>query len=182
MTRRTLSMLLLAAAVALCATAAVAASTDRLHAGFTDGVWVDGVVHDLATGPGPASPAHTIPLYVIAPVSAAHPLHPLAFAKPLGFGAHDHVAEIPNPKTTYRGVCDLRLVVPGPKAKLGVNVQARQTLTPPGTKPLLRTARLGGKLLPLDSVSRIEQAHRAGLAVLVDTQVTIACTITPRTS
>ncbi|HZP72037.1 MAG TPA: hypothetical protein VFA97_01540 [Gaiellaceae bacterium] len=78
------------------------------------------------------------------------------------------------------GVCDLRLVVPGPNATPGTNVLARQTLTPAAMKPLLHAALLGGKLLPLDSVSRIEQARRAGLAMIVDTKVTIACTITPR--
>jgi hypothetical protein len=182
MIRRISTVLLLAAAAALCTAATVTASSAHSRAGFTDGVWVDGVVHDLATGPGPATPKHAIPLYVISPVSAAHPLHPLAFAKPLGFGAHDHVAQIPNPKATYRGVCDLQLVVPGPKAKLGTTVLARRTLTPAATKPLLHAARLGGRLVPLNSVSRIQQARRAGLAMLVDTQVTIACVITPRAS
>ncbi len=177
---RYVSTFFAAAMVSLCLTSAIAASADRVQAGFVDGVWINGVVHTLATGPGPAKPTHTVPLYVIAPVSVAHPLHPLAFAKPLGFGAHDHVAQIPNPKTTFHGVCDLNLVVPGARAKLGSNVQARQTLTPAAMKPLLYAARLGSTLLPLDSVSRIQQARHAGLAMLVDTKVTIACTITPR--
>ncbi len=182
MIRRTSIISLFIAATALCAVSAVGASSTRSAAGFTDGVWVGGVVHDLATGPPPATPSHTIPLYVIAPVSAAHPLHPLAFAKPLGFGAHDHVAQIPNPKAAFHGVCELTLVVPGPKAKSGTNVRARQTLTPAAMKPLLRMALLGGSWLPLNSVSRIQQARRVGLAMLVDTKVTITCVITPRTS
>jgi hypothetical protein len=182
MTRRTSFVVLLVAAFSLCSAALVGASSARSQAGFADGVWVDGVVHDLSTGPGPAHPTHTTPLYVISPVSAAHPLHPLAFARPLGFGAHDHVAQIPNAKAPFHGVCDLRLVVPGPKAKVGTNVLARQTLTPVAMKPLLHAARLDGELVPLDSASRIQQARRVGLATIVDTKVTIACTITPRTS
>lgn len=165
------------AVVALAATANAFSSN---NAGFVDGVWVNGVVHDLSTGPTPPGAKHPIDLYVIAPISAAHPLHPLAFAKPLGFGAHDHVAAIPGSKPSFRGVCDVTLVVPGAKARLGANVAARQTLTPAASKPLLYQARLGAAMVPLNRVSRIEHAEALGLAKLINTHTVIACTITAR--
>jgi len=158
-----------------------AAAVDRTAgASFTDGVWINGTVDDLATGPPPANAKRPIKLYVIAPVSAAHPLHPLAYAKPLGFGAHDHVAGLKNPRAAYHGVCDLTLVVPGPKAKVGTNVLARHTLTPAAMKPLLYRARLDGTMAALNWASRIKQAQSQGLATLIDTKTVIACTMTPR--
>lgn len=174
---RQVPTLLAVAALALLAASTTSGASTHLRAGFVDGVWVDGIVHNLATGPPPAGAKHPIPLYVVAPVSAAHPLHPLLYAKPLGFGAHDHVAEIP--KGAYHGLCDLTLVVPGPKAKLGSNVQARQTLTPAASKPLLYRARLGGAMEALNWVSRIKRAQSLGLATLVDTKTVIGCAITP---
>lgn len=174
---RQLAILLAAATTALISVAAIGAAS-QVRAGFVDGVWVDGTVHDLSTGPPPANAKHPIRLYVIAPVSASHPLHPLAFAKPLGFGAHDHVADLPTQSASYHGSCDLTLVLPGPKAKLGANVEARQTLTPIATKPLLYEAKLGGKLTPLNWAARIKHAQSLGLATLVNTHTVIGCTIT----
>lgn len=179
MTRRILTVLS-TAALALSAVSTTSAFTGHVRTGFVDGVWIDGAVHQLSTGPAPAAAKHPIALYVIAPVSTSHPLHPLAFAKPLGFGAHDHVADIADPSAPYHGVCDLTLVVPGSKAKLGSNVQARRTLTPAAMKPLLYRARLGGAMVALDWASRIKRAESLGLAKLIDTGVVIACTITPR--
>lgn len=170
-------ILLTAAALALLGASTTSGALSR-HTAFVDGVWIDGTVHGLTTGPPPPGAKHPIPLYVIAPVSASHPLHPLAFAKPLGFGAHDHVAELPNPKGPYHGVCDLTLVVRGSKARLGSNVEARQTLTPAAMKPLLYRARLGGAMVALNRVARIKAARNLGLATLVDTQTVIGCTIT----
>jgi hypothetical protein len=164
---------LAAGAVAL----AVLASAQA--AGDVDGVWVAGTVHNLVVT-GPASPkAKATPLYVIAPISARHPLHPLADAKTHGFGAHDHVIALAHPSTAFHGACELTLVVPGPKAAAG-SIATRPTLTPAGQKPLLYAARMAGKLLMLDSASRVVQAHRLGLATLVDVHVRIACTVTPR--
>jgi hypothetical protein len=180
MTRK-LPLILTAAAVALVTTSTASlAAAGHPSAGFVDGVWIDGVVHGLSTGPAPAGAKHPIPLYVIAPISAAHPLHPLAFAKPLGFGAHDHVAAIPDPKAAYHGTCDLMLVVPGAKGRLGSNVEGRQTLTPTALKPLLYRARLDGVMTPLNSATRIKRARALGLAKVIDTRTVIACTITPR--
>jgi hypothetical protein len=173
---RTIPILL----IATVALAFAATTSGAANAKFVDGVWVNGTVHELSTGPPPAGAKHPIPLYVIAPVSAAHPLHPLAYAKPLGFGAHDHVAAIPDPKAAYHGVCDLTLVVAGAKARLGSTVAARQTLTPAATKPLLSRARLDGVMVPLNWVSRIKRAQALGLAKLIDTHTVIACAITPR--
>jgi hypothetical protein len=148
-------------------------------AGDVDGVWVDGTVHNLVVT-GPASKqAKATPLYVIAPVSATHPLHPLADAKTHGFGAHDHVIDLARPASAFHGACELTLVVPGPKAAPG-NIATRPTLTPAGRKPLLYAARMAGKLLPLDRASRVTDAHRLGLATLVDVHVRFACTVTPR--
>ena len=145
-----------------------------------DGVWVNGSVHNLVvTGPASAG-AHAIPLYVIAPVSAAHPLHPLADAKTHGFGAHDHVIALAHPNNTYHGACDLTLVVPGPKATAGKTIQTRPTLTPAGIKPLLYAARLANKLLPLTSATRIQTANHLRLATLIDTHNLVACTVSPR--
>ncbi len=179
MTRHVLTFLT-ATTLALVTVSTTSGAADHVRAGFVDGVWINGTVHDLSTGPPPAGSQHAIPLYVIAPVSASHPLHPLAFAKPLGFGAHDHVADLAHPDAEYHGVCDLTLVVPGSKATLGSNVQARQTLTPAAMKPLLYRARLGGAMVALNWVSRIKRAQALGLAKLIDTKTIVACTITPR--
>ncbi len=179
MTRLILA-LLMAAALGLFTLPGTSGAAGHAHAGFVDGVWIDGTVHDLATGPPPAGAKQPISLYVIAPVSLKHPLHPLAFAKPLGFGAHDHVAALGNPNAPYHGVCDLTLVVPGPKAKLGANVEARHTLTPAAMEPLLYRARLGGAMVALDWASRIKRARALGLAKLIDTKTVIGCAITPR--
>ena len=178
MTRLILA-LLTTITLALFTVSATSGAAGHVRAGFVDGVWVDGTVHDLATGPPPAGAKRPISLYVIAPVSLSHPLHPLAYAKPLGFGAHDHVVDLANPGAAYQGVCDLTLVVPGPKAKLGSNVEARHTLTPAAMKPLLYRARLGGAMVALDWVSRIKRARALGLAKLIDTKTVIGCTITP---
>jgi hypothetical protein len=145
-----------------------------------DGVWVNGTVHNLVvTGPASAN-AHAIPLYVIAPLSAAHPLHPLADAKTHGFGAHDHVIALTHPSDTYHGACDLTLVAPGPKAKAGKTIQTRPTLTPVGIKPLLYASRLDNKLRPLNSAARIQTARHLRLATLIDTHNLVACTVSPR--
>jgi hypothetical protein len=164
--------------VLLLLTAALAAPA---AAGPTvDGVWVDGSVHNLVvTGPASAA-AHAIPLFVIAPVSAAHTLHPLADAKTHGFGAHDHVIALAHPNNSYHGACDLTLVVPGPKATAGKTIRTRPTLTPPGTKPLLYAVRLDKKLLPLTSATRIQTAKHLRLASLIDTHNLVACTVSPR--
>ncbi len=145
-----------------------------------DGVWVDGAVHVLVTGPPPAGATHGRALYVIAPISTAHPLHPLADASTHGFGAHDHVIALAHPNGTFHGACDLTLVVPGPKATPGKTIHIRPTLTPAGTKPLLYAARLGNKLLPLTSAARIQTAKHLGLATLIDTHNLVACTVTTR--
>ena len=145
-----------------------------------DGVWVNGSVHNLVvTGPAAAG-AHAIPLFVIAPVSAAHPLHPFADAKTHGFGAHDHVIALAHPNSTYHGACDLTLVVPGPRATAGNTIRRRPTLTPAGIKPLLYAARLDNKLLPLTSAARIQTAKHLRLATLIDTHNLVACTVSPR--
>ncbi|HST26729.1 MAG TPA: hypothetical protein VLJ76_12145 [Gaiellaceae bacterium] len=179
MTRK-FTILLTAAALALLGASTTFGAPNQQRAPFVDGVWIDGTVHTLSTGPPPAGASHPIPLYVIAPVSASHPLHPLAFAKPLGFGAHDHVAAIPNGKSSYHGLCELTLVVPGSKARLGSNVEARRTLTPAGLKPLLYGARLGNAMEALNWASRIKQAQSRGLAKLVDTKTVVGCAITSR--
>jgi hypothetical protein len=154
------------------------AATDAAAAD-QDAVWVNGVVHTfVVTGPVPANPTHVAPLYVIAPISPTHPLHPLADARTHGFGAHDHVIAV----ASFRGVCELTLVVPGPRAVMNRSVEARDTLTPAGTKPLLYAARLGGRLVPLDRAARIQRAHALGLATLVDTHVGFVCSVQRRSS
>jgi len=170
---------LLIACVALAAVvAAFAVPAPAAPAG--DGVWVDGTVDNLAvTGPAAAG-SHLLPLYVIAPVSAAHPLHPLADARTHGFGAHDHVIALAA-GATYQGACDLTLVVPGPKSTAHT-IRTRETLTPAGKDPLLYAALLAGTLEPLTSAARITTAIRLGLAHPVDTHTPLACTVTPRTT
>lgn len=178
MHRRLPHLTIAGVAFAVCAAALSAAALAA--GGDADGVWVNGTVHKLVvTGPAPAN-AHAIPLYVIAPVSAAHPLHPLADAKTHGFGAHDHVIALAHPNSTFHGACDLTLVVPGPKATPGKTIQTRPTLTPAATKPLLYAARLDNKLLPLTSAARIQTAKHLGLANLIDTHNPVACTVSPR--
>jgi hypothetical protein len=171
---------LITAGVALAVCAAALSAVALAAVGDADGVWVNGTVHNLVvTGPAPAN-AHAVPLYVIAPVSAARPLHPLADAKTHGFGAHDHVIALTHPNGTFHGACDLTLVVPGPKATAGTTIQTRPTLSPAGTKPLLYAARLGNKLLPLTSAARVQTAKHVGLATLIDTHNLVACTVSPR--
>jgi hypothetical protein len=160
--------------------AAVGAALASGRASDTDGVWVNGVVHDLVVT-GPAVSSHPRPLYVISPVSAVHPLHTLADARTHGFGAHDHVISLPRPAATFHGACELTLVVPGTKGAAGTTIEARRTLTPTGMKPLLYAVRLGAGLAPLTSAARIAAAVRAGLAALIDTQTTVACNVSPHT-
>ncbi|MGH2935952.1 MAG: hypothetical protein ACRDL2_15765 [Gaiellaceae bacterium] len=136
-----------------------------------DGVWVGGTVHGLATAPPSASSQRPARLYVIAPVSGRHPLHPLADARTHGFGAHDHVAA-----SVFSGPCDLTLVVPGPKAAKAT-VDTRMTLTPTGLHPLVYAVRLGGRMAPLTSTARIRRAEAARLVAAVDTHNVISCTI-----
>lgn len=154
------------AVVVLVAAAALAAA----QAAAAEGVWVNGTVHGLVTAPPTSSTQTPVPLYVIAPVSASHPLHPLADARTKGFGAHDHVAA-----RVFAGPCDLTLVVPGPHGKGAVAM--RSTLTPSGTHPLVYAARIDGKMLPLTSVARIDRALSAGLVAAVNTHVVISCTV-----
>lgn len=166
---------LLAAVCVLAVWATAAAATSRPG---IDRVWVNGTVHTFTvTGPGSAHGA--TPLYVIAPVDPAHPLHPLATAKAKGFGAHDHVIADPHLSTVFKTSCDLTLIVPGTKAKPNVNVRWRLTLTPAGKKPLLYAADLGHGLVPLTSAARIADARKRGLATLVDTKILLACAINP---
>lgn len=136
-----------------------------------DGVWVGGTVHGLATAPPSGNAQRPTRLYVIAPISARHPLHALADARTRGFGAHDHVAP-----SVFSGPCDLTLVVPGPKAARAT-VETRMTLTPAGPHPLVYAVRLGGQMAPLTSVSRIRRAEALRLVAAVDTHTVISCTI-----
>jgi hypothetical protein len=169
-----------AGAAPVIAAALVAAGASAAPPPSSDGVWVDGTVDALAvTGPAPAG-AHVMPLYVIAPVSPAHPLHVFADARTHGFGAHDHVIALA-PGTTYHGACDLNIIVPGPGAR-PTSIKTRKTLTPAGTHPLLYAALLGGKLRPLTSAARITTAIHLGLAHPIDTHTPLACTITPRST
>lgn len=158
----------------LCSTALVVAATlaGSAAARAGDGVWVDGRVHGLVTGPLKASASKSaLPLYVIAPVSAAHPLHALASARTKGFGAHDHVMA-----SVYDGPCDLTLVVPGPRAG-AKGIRTRMTLTPAGTKPLAYAALVGGRMQPLTSVATIDAAATARLVKRIDTHIVISCTV-----
>ncbi len=143
-------------------------------AGPGDGVWVNGVRHHLSTGPATATSTYPSPLYVISPVNARKPLHPLADAKTHGFGAHDHVFAPSHGART----CELELVVPGRKAKVGQNVWVRMTTTPAGVKPLAYAARIGSRVQPFTWAARIRQATTLGLVRIVDTKIVIACSVT----
>ena len=154
------AVVILVAAVALIAVQAAGA----------EGVWVNGTVHGLVTAPPTTSTQSPVPLYVIAPVSVNHPLHPLADARTKGFGAHDHVAA-----RVFAGPCDITLLVPGPHGRGAV--ATRSTLTPSGAHPLVYAARIGGKMLPLTSVARIDRAMSAGLVAAVNTHIVISCTV-----
>jgi hypothetical protein len=145
---------------------ALAALAVGVQAAAAEGVWIQGKAHSLLTGP-PSSGASGRPalLYVIAPVSRRHPLHPLA-------DAIAHVAA-----RVFSGPCDLTLLVPGPHGK--GKVETRRTQTPLGPKPLVYAARLGGRMLPLTSTARIHRAQSAGLVAAVDTHNVISCTVQP---
>lgn len=156
--------------VALLLTAATFAGGAAARSG--DGVWVNGTVHGLVTGPPKTSNPRTVaPLYVIAPVNAAHPLHALASAMSKGFGAHDHVIS-----SVLDGPCDITLVVPGPKAG-AKGIHARVTLTPAGRVPLVYAALLGGKMEPLTSAATIDAAAKAGLVKRIDTHTVLSCKV-----
>jgi hypothetical protein len=142
-----------------------------VQAAAAEGVWIGGTEHGLVTGPPQGSLAHPVPLYIIAPVSPSHPLHPLADALPNGFGAHDHVAA-----KVFAGACDLMLVVPGPRAATGT-VRTRMTLTPAGKKPLVYAVVMAGKSRPLTSVAAIHLAATAGLVAAVNTHNVIFCRV-----
>ena len=171
---RPLLLVVTGVAVVVGLVAATSASASVLK----PGVWVNGRAFDLVTGEPPPGADHGAPLYIIAPIDVKHPQHPLADAAIHNFGIHDHVFAVPPQKTSFSGVCDQQLVVPGPKAKLGTNVEARETATPFGKEPLLYKARLGGRLLKLTWVRRITRAEGLGLVRLIHTNL-LACTITP---
>ena len=144
---------------------------------FRPGVWVNGRALDLVTQPYSQGTPHD--LLIIAPVDIEHPQHPLDNAMTHGYGIHDHVFGLPLGKTTFTGVCNQMLVVPGPKGKINVNVQARQTVTPLGKKPLLYRARVGANgFVNLTSAARIKRATALGLARLIPAS-TLGCIITP---
>ena len=137
-----------------------------------DGVWVNGSVHTLLTlPPKSGSPANVRPLFVIAPVSAAHPLHPLASALTHGFGAHDHVTS-----SMFSGSCDLTLVVPGPRAGTG-SIRTRTTLTPAGKLKLVYAVDMGGRMQPLTSVATIDAAEKVGFVKAIDTHSVLFCKV-----
>ena len=165
---RTLAIAI-AAALIVIATAAAAVRTD------IDKVWVNGKTRSFVVT-GQANATRTTALYVIAPIEPAHPLHPAADAAGKGFGAHDHVMQLPPGAATYKTNCALTLVVPGSRAKPGTNVLARPTLTPAGTKPLVYAVRLG-RMVPLDRASRITAATAAHLTTTIDTGVKFGCTV-----
>ena len=143
---------------------------------FRPGVWVNNRAFDLVTEPFSPGTPHV--LYVIAPIDIEHPQHPLDNAASHGYGIHDHVFALPQGRTTFRGVCNQFLVVPGAKAKIDVNVEVRQTATPRGKRPLLYRARLGSALLDLTSAARIQRAVTLGLARVVP-ESTYGCIVTP---
>jgi hypothetical protein len=159
-------------AILLLVLAAPATATVRAD---VDKVWVSGTQRSF-TVTGPPRAAATTPLFVIAPINPAHPLHPAADAMTKGFRAHDHVVQLPHGRTTYKTNCALTLVVPGPRAKPGKNILVRTTLTPAGTKPLVYAVRLG-HMRPLDRASRITAAAAAHLVTTVNTGIKLGCTI-----
>jgi hypothetical protein len=144
-----------------------------------DRVWVGGTVHHfVVTGAAPTG-APTTPLYVIAPVSTSHPLHPLADATTHGFGAHDHVIAVPRSDVAFKTACVLTLVVPGARATVGKNVLVRQTVTPFGRKSLVYAEKLRSAVKPLTSAARIQAARQRGFVSLSVTPSMFACTIAP---
>jgi hypothetical protein len=156
-------------ALILVASAAAAGGTD------IDKVWVNGAKKSfIVTGPPRART--TTPLFVIAPIDPAHPLHSAADAASKGFGAHDHVMQVPPGASSFKTNCALTLVVPGPRAKVGTNILVRPTLTPAGTKPLVYAVRLG-RIVPLNRASRITAASASHLVATVNTGVEIGCTV-----
>jgi len=163
------------------ASLAVAVTGVGVASGGGEGVWVDGAVHDFSATGLASTAAHSVPLYVIAPVDPRHPLHSAADAASEGFGAHDHVIGLADPTRTFAGVCHLELVVPGPRST-PATVRSRRTLTPEGTRPLLYEARLGTRLRPLTSAAAVVAARRRGLAALVDTGRLLVCSVSPSTN
>jgi hypothetical protein len=163
-------------AVAVVVAAAMAFGTVASAEVFKPGVWVNGRAFDLVTEP--YSPGTVHDLYAIAPIDIRHPQVPRDDAVMHGYGIHDHVFALPLGRTTFSGVCNKSLVLPGPRAKAHVNVEVRQTATPLGKKPLLYQARLGNALVNLTSVARIQRAIRLGLARVIPV-FTLGCTITP---
>jgi hypothetical protein len=172
-------MLRIARRLPVIVTAALALGAVAAGADTSEGVWVNGIVHDFSATGLTTDAAHAVPLYVIAPVDPAHPLHSRADAEAEGFGAHDHVINLSHPDRTFHGTCDLTLVVPGPKST-PTTVRARRTLTPAGTRPLLYAARVGGTVRPLTSAATIAAARRLGLAALVRVGRLLVCTVAPR--
>ena len=153
-------------------TAVMAALAFGVGAAAAEGVWVDGKVHGLVTGPPSASNTRPARLYVIAPVRRKHPLHPLADARAEGWGAHDHVTA-----KVFSGPCDLTMVVAGAHEK--GNIRTRRTQTSVGQRALVYAARLGGRMLPLTSVARIRRAEAARLVAAVDLHTVISCSVQP---
>lgn len=163
---------LLAVVPAVAALAAGVQSSAAVRGSNGEGVWIAGKVHGLLTAPPSPTTKHPLRLYIIAPVSRRHPLHPLADARAEGYGAHDHVAA-----RVFSGPCEPTLLVPGPHGK--GKVETRRTQTPLGPKPLVYSARLGGRMLPLTFVGRIQWAEKARIVTAVDMNEVISCTVEP---
>ena len=155
-----LVVLVLGLALAVGGTASGAARAGR------DRVWVDGSIHYWLRTVAATAGKTTTPLYAIAPVDRARPLHPLADARTKGFGAHDHVIADPHPNRAFVTVCNLTLVLPGPRSKVGSNTLVRRTTTPFGQRTLVYAVNLGNGVQPLTSAARIKRARQLGLATL----------------
>jgi hypothetical protein len=162
------------------ASAPASSSVDPPHA---PEVWVNGAVYNYVEYPGgaPQAPAGTprTPLYVIAPVDPSHPQHQLAETQAVGFSAHDHVIRDPHPHTAYDAICDITIVVPGPRARTGINILTRPILTTLGTRPLLYAANLGNGMKPLTYATRVQRAYDLQLARFIPI-TSLPCEIDPK--
>ena len=167
------------AVAAACLTFTAGGTASGATQADTDRVWVNGSIHQWQVTEAAVAGKPKTPLYVIGPVDSARPLHPLAEASKRGFGAHDHVIADPNPDRAFATACNLTLVLPGPRAKVGRNVSVRRALTPFGHRSLLYAANLGAGVQPLTSVARIQKARQLGLARLFATPSVFGCLIKP---
>ncbi|MFQ6012987.1 MAG: hypothetical protein ACE5LS_05030 [Thermoplasmata archaeon] len=141
--------------------------------------WGDHDEWELLAPKFPVKAVHAshAPLYVIGAVTAATPQ---SMGHDSDIGPHDHVVAVPpRNRGSYSAIWHVFVVVLGPGAIPGVNVNFRLVDTFLGPAPLVFEADLGAGLHPLKTAGEVESAEGLGLVTFVDIGIVFVCPIRP---